>query len=140
MRPVWLIEAGVYGDEATPLLTEIRRQGMTVDCIDHRALKKGSVIAVSGQPLAAGACVIGYGTFPFAMQIQKHHDWQPGAWCTAEKLDCAVYFAYFGKFLLNQHYAIMPGVEAIRQRDWLFSVFGQSGEIFARPTGCQKLS
>ncbi len=48
-------------------------------------------------------------------------------------------FAYFGKFLLNQHYTILPGVEAIRQRDWLFGVFGRDGEVFARPTCCQKV-
>lgn len=28
MRPTWLIEASVYGDEIVPLLDEIRRQGM----------------------------------------------------------------------------------------------------------------
>jgi hypothetical protein len=28
MPPVWLIEAGVYGAGADPLLAEIRRQGM----------------------------------------------------------------------------------------------------------------
>ena len=30
MRPVWLIEAGVYGAEADPLLAEVRRQGKCV--------------------------------------------------------------------------------------------------------------
>jgi hypothetical protein len=34
---------------------------------------------------------------------------------------------------------MMPGVEAIRQRDWLFSVLGRDDEVFARPTGCHKL-
>jgi ATP-grasp domain, R2K clade family 3 len=68
-----------------------------------------------------------------------HHQWVPGAWCNPENLDCAAYFAYFGKFLLNQHYAIMPGVEAIRQRDWLFAIFGKDDEVFARPTSCHKL-
>lgn len=33
----------------------------------------------------------------------------------------------------------MPGVEAIRQRDWLFSTFGRNEEVFARPTSCHKL-
>ena len=33
----------------------------------------------------------------------------------------------------------MPGVEAIRQSDWLFSVFGGGEEVFARPGGCHKL-
>jgi hypothetical protein len=138
-RPIWLIEAGVYGSEAEPLITEIRRQGMTAEIVPHQALKKGAVPVVGGQALSPESCVIGYGTLPFARQIQLHHRWVPGAWCTPENLDCAAYFAYFGKFLLNQHYAIMPGVEAIRQRDWLFSVFGREEQVFARPTSCHKL-
>jgi hypothetical protein len=102
-------------------------------------LKVGERPTVEGQPLPSGACVIGYGTFPFARQIQLHHPWSPGAWCDPVALDCATYFAYFGKYLLNEHYAIMPGVEAIRQADWLFSVFGGGGEVFVRPAGCHKL-
>jgi len=139
MHPTWLIEAGVYGDEATPLLDEIRRQGMAAEVVPHQALKKGSVPVVGGHPLAADACVIGYGTFPFARLILLHHRWIPGAWCSAENLDCAAYFAYFGRYLLNHQYAIMPGVEAIRQREWLFSIFGRDEKVFVRPTSCHKL-
>jgi hypothetical protein len=36
MRPAWLIEAGVYGDEATPLLREVRRQGMVAEVGPNR--------------------------------------------------------------------------------------------------------
>jgi hypothetical protein len=139
MRPTWLIEAGVYGDEAVPLLDEIRRQGMAAAVVPHQALRKGTTPVVGGQPLAAGACVIGYGTFPFAQQILLHHRWAPGAWCSAANLDCAAYYAHFGRHLLNEHYAILPGVEAIRQRDWLFSVFGRDDQVFARPTSAHKL-
>ena len=56
-----------------------------------------------------------------------------------ENLDCTTYFGHFGKYLLNQRYAILPGVEAIRQQDWLFEVFGRDDAVFARPTGCHKL-
>jgi hypothetical protein len=139
MRPTWLIEAGVYGAEAAPLLDEIRRQGMAGEVLPHQALKKDSAPVVRGQPLPSDACVIGYGTFPFARQIQLHHRWVPGAWCSVENLDCAVYFAFFGRYLLNQQYTILPGVEAIRQRDWLFSVHGCNEKVFARPTSCHKL-
>ena len=53
---------------------------------------------------------------------------------TTETLDCMAYYAYFGKFFYsNQNYAIMPGVEAIRQGEWLFSVFGRNDEVFIRP-------
>jgi hypothetical protein len=139
MRPVWLIEAGVYGAEAEPLRAEIRRQGMTADLVPHQAIKQGSDVILDGRRLGPDDCVIGYGTYPFARQIQLHHRWLPGAWCNAENLDCATYYAYFGKFLLNQKYAIMSGVEAIRQSEWLFSALGRDDEVFARPTGCHKL-
>jgi hypothetical protein len=137
--PTWLIEAGVYGDEAHPLLDEIRRQGMTADVVPHQMLRKGSTPVVGGQPLAPEGCVLGYGTYPFCQQILLHHRWLPGAWCSVQNLDCAVYFAYFGRFLLNQHYALMPGIEAIRQRHSLYAVFGRDERVFARPTSCHKL-
>ncbi len=139
MHPTWLIEAGVYRDEADLLLAAIRRQGMTGAIVPYDALKAGADLVIDGRAVPPDGCVIGYGTFPFARQIQLHHRWSPGAWCDAEKLDCSTYFAYFGTYLLNQPYAIMPGVEAIRQRDWLFSAFGGGDEVFARPTGCHKL-
>ena len=129
MPATWLIESNVYGDEISPLLAEIRRQGMTAAVVPYRSLAKGSSPTIDGRPLPPDACVIAYGTFPFARQVQLHHPWLPGAWCDAVNLDCSTYFAHFGRYLLNEHYAIMPGVEAIRQRDWLF-------EVFARPTSC----
>jgi hypothetical protein len=54
-------------------------------------------------------------------------------------LDCVTYFAHFGKYLLNDNHVVLPGVEAIRQGDWMFSVFGRDDAVFARPTGCGKL-
>jgi hypothetical protein len=139
MRPTWLIEAGVYGAEADPLLAEIRRQGMAAEPVPFQALQKEKPLVVGDHPLADGDCAIGYGTFPFARQIQLHRRWTPGAWCDPDNLDCTAYFAHFGRFLLNQNYAILPGVEAVRQRDWLFEVFGKDDEVFARPTGCNKV-
>ena len=139
MRPIWLIESGVYGAEAEPLLAEIRRQGMAVGVLPHRALLKDPEIFIDDRPIGPTDCVVGYGTYPFARQIQLHRQWIPGAWCHPENLDCTAYYAYFGKYLLNQNYVIMPGIEAIRQRDWLFSILGRDEEVFARPTGCLKL-
>ncbi len=139
MKPVWLIESDVYGAEIDPLLAEIRRQGMAVAVVPHRALRAGSSPTIGSQPIAPDACVIGLGTFPFARQIQLHQSWVPGAWCSPENLGCTTYYAHFGRFFLNQHYAFLPGVEAIRQREWLFTVFGRDDTVFARPSGCQKL-
>ena len=139
MTVTWLIEAGVYGSEVTPLVQEIRRQGMVGAVISHQALRKGSTPAIGGQALAPDACVIGYGTYPFAQQLLLHHAFVPGAWCSAQNLDCAVYFAHFGRYLLNQPHAILPGVEALRNCDALYSAYGVDERVFARPTSSHKL-
>jgi len=52
MRPVWLIEAGVYGAEAEPLIAEIRRQGMSVGLVPHQALRREAEVIVEGRPLS----------------------------------------------------------------------------------------
>jgi hypothetical protein len=139
MRPTWLVEGGVYGAEAAPLLAEVRWQGMVAEMVTFPSLLKDTGLTAGGRTLTEGDCVIGYGTFPFARQIQLHRRWVPGAWCDPVNLDCTCYYAHFGKFLLNQHYTIMPGVEAIRQQDWLYEIFGPDGEVFARPAGCHKV-
>jgi hypothetical protein len=64
MRPTWLIEAGVYGAEADPLLAEIRRQGMAAEVVSHRTLLKEKDIIVGDRTLADGDCVVAYGTYP----------------------------------------------------------------------------
>src|SRR5437764_12289107 len=97
---------------------------MTAGVVPYQALQRGKDLVAGGRPLADGDCVLGYGTFPFARQIQLHRRWTPGAWCDAANLDCTTYYAYFGRFLLNEHYAIMPAVEAIRQRDRLYETLG----------------
>jgi hypothetical protein len=139
MRPTWLIEASVYGSEADPLLAEIRRQGMAVEVVPFRTLLKDQDLIAGGRPLAEADCVVAYGTFPFARQIQLHRRWRPGAWCDPANLDCTTYFSHFGKYLLNQRYTIMPAVEAIRQQEGLYEEFGPNDEVFARPTGCHKV-
>lgn len=139
MRPVWLIEAGVYGAEAEPLQAEIRRQGLTCAVVPHSAIRKDHPLVVAGRPLGPDDCAIGYGTYPFAREIQVHRRWTPGAWCHTENLDCLSYYAHFGRFLLNQNHVVMPGVEAIRQRDGLFATLGVDDAVFVRPTGCHKL-
>jgi len=139
MRPVWLIEAGVYGAEAEPLLAEIRRQGMAAELLPFRTLLKEKDVVAGGRPLADPDCVIAYGTFPFARQAQLHRRWVPGAWCDPDNLDCRCYFAHFGKYLLNRHHAILPAVEAVRQRERLYETFGPDDEVFARPAGCSKV-
>jgi hypothetical protein len=93
---------------------------------------------VRGRPLGPGDPAIGYGTFPFARQIQLQSGWVPGAWCDHEQLDCATYYPLLNRFLLNRDHAILSAGEAPRQADELFARFGVNGQVFVRPTDCGK--
>jgi hypothetical protein len=140
MRPVWLIEAGIYGAEAVPLVEEIRRQGMAADLVRYEALKVGAPpIVIGARALDEDACVVGYGTYPFAQQILIHHRWVPGAWCSAANLDCDAYYPHFREHLLNRRSTILSNVEAIRRKDALFAEYGVDDQLFIRPTSCHKL-
>ena len=87
MPPLWLIESGVYRDEIAPLVAEIRRQGMVDGVVPYGAIAKGAPVEIDGRAVPADACVIAYGTFPFARQVQLHYPWVPGAWCDPGKRD-----------------------------------------------------
>ena len=50
-----------------------------------------------------------------------------------------VYYTYFGEFLLNNRYTLLPAAEAIRQSNLLFEQFAVNGELFARPSVGRKL-
>lgn len=137
-RPVWLIEADLFGPEIEPLLTAVHWHGMTTVVIPYRALKDPS-IAVGDEVLGDDDCVIARGTFPFSREVQLHRRWMPGAWADPAALDCTAYYPPLAEHLLNRHRTILLGTEAISRRDQLFAEFEVDGEMFVRPTGCDKL-
>ena len=138
MQPIWIIEAGVFGQNAERLRAEVERQGMECWSVRQYALADDSMASLRGEPLTPDDCVICYSTFPFA-QDARAREWTPGAWCSFDNLACSTYYAYFGRYLLNQQYTLLPGVEALRQREFLYQTFGRSGQVFARPNGVEKL-
>ncbi len=138
MRPIWIIEAGVFGQNAERLRAEVERQGMECWSVRQYALADDSMASLRGEPLAPDDCVICYSTFPFAQDVEAR-GWKSGAWCSFDNLACSMYYAYFGRYLLNQQYTLLPSLEAMRQREFLYQTFGRNGQVFARPNGVEKL-
>ena len=140
MRPTWLIEADVFGEESEPLKAEVRRRGMSCHVVRHPSISgTRRETTVGGQRLADDDCVVFYGSSPLMRHIQLHRSWVPGGWCHAANLACSTYSAHFGPHLLNRRYLLMPGVEAIHLSDWVFSVLARDGAVFVRPDGVGKL-
>ncbi len=133
MDPTWVIEADVPGIDSAGLQAEVRRQGMAAQVVKHRADAPAPRDILGGESIALDACVVSLCTLPLMRHVQLHRRWTPGGWCAFDRLRCSIYYAYFGSHMLNRSYALLPGVEAIRQADRLFEVYGRGGKVFVRP-------
>jgi hypothetical protein len=138
MIPIWLIEADVFGRSFEPVKVEARQQGMVWEIVQPGPFLNGVVPTVNGHRLAEQDCVVFSGTFPLMRHIQLHCPWIPGGWCTADNFDCARYYPYFGRLLLNHAHAILPLEEALAGVEEIFAQFGRGGQAFVRPCGVHK--
>lgn len=138
MKPIWLIERGVYGEQAAALIGEVQRQGMRGYEVDYRPGKPPPLDIVGSPFLPDGTCVVLWCTLPLFQQVQLHRRWIPGGWCSAQQLECEVYYPQFEKYLLNQPYRILPGAVAAQMQAKLFAKIGDNDEIFVRPSSVQK--
>lgn len=139
MKPTWLVEGGVYPEHALAFTTEVERQGMVCAEVDYQPGKQPPDDILGSPSLADDDCVVLWGTLPLMQQIQLRHSWIPGGWCHINNFECSTYYAYFGPYLLNNYYSILPGVEAIRLQEQLFAEFGPDDEVFVRPSGVHKI-
>ncbi|MDF1660937.1 MAG: ATP-grasp domain-containing protein, partial [Planctomycetota bacterium] len=98
-----------------------------------------TVVILGAEHLPYEAPVIVLASHPLIQHIQKTRRWTPGPWCNQDKLECSSYYAFFGPYLLNQNYTLLPGVEAIRHKERLFKNPGNGEEVFIRPSSVEKI-
>lgn len=139
LPPVWIIEAGVFGPNSERLRAAITRQDMECYVVSQHTLTDSFALLRGGVPLADDACVICMSSFPMARFVQEKRDWRPGSLCAFDNLACSTYYAYFGRYLLNEPYALLPGAEALRLQNFLYEVFGRDEAVFIRPDTVEKL-
>ncbi len=54
-------------------------------------------------------------------------------------LSCINYYGYYGKYLINDDYCILPTKDCLRRKEWLFETFGQKDTIYSRPNRGDKV-
>lgn len=138
MQPVWLIEANVDGLPSEALQAEIRRQGMLVHVVKPFVQAKPPKDILGAEAIPMDACVVFTGTLTLMRHLQQKRRWIPGGWCHFENLACSTYYAYFGQYLLNRNYKILPIAEAIRARERLTASLSREGKLFVRPDAVDK--
>jgi len=131
MKPKWLIERDVFNEDVSSLIEEIYYQGF--ECTYLKNVKLGSDDWLSDlSRYHNDDCIIFYGSLNLAREIQKVKPWIPGTWCNFKNFFCSKYYTYFGKYLFNQNYIMMPMKEAIRRKNQLYSYF-ETNNLFIRP-------
>jgi hypothetical protein len=138
MRPTWLIEANVDGLPSEPLRAEVRRQGMACHIVKHLPSLQRPKDVAGAESVPLDACTIFRGTLTLLRHLRGARRWRPGGWCNFANLACSTYYAYFGPFLLNRDYALLPVAEAVRLADRLFTRYASGGVLFVRPDAVDK--
>lgn len=136
LKPKWIFERGVF-DHGIPekMLKIAREKGM--EAIEV-VFSEGSefftgILDVKKQkklPFGDKDCVVMYGSFHMARYLLRSHPWIPGVWFDVDALSCKTYYSHWGRFLLQQSYAMMPLVEVARQREWAYETFGKPEAVF----------
>lgn len=119
----WVLTKGVHED-VEPILDEIARQGMKATLLPHSF---GNTFTEFPETEPVIAC----GAINYIQTMQRSCRWVPGSFANFKNLDCLTYYAYFGQWLVNQKYTILPLTEAIRRHAELEQLYGR---MFIRPT------
>jgi hypothetical protein len=84
--------------------------------------------------------IIFFGTLYNARRLYHQFVCNPGAYCHFENLCCTKYYSYWGKYLLNEDYYIIPIMELVRKKnDFYHNIRGYcGGSIFIRPNSGAK--
>ena len=128
MKPKWLIENYEHDSSLQPLIDEIKNQNMEIEVVKYEPWESGTF-----NQFADNDCVIFYGTLNLGRQLQREKPWIPGVYCNFKNLCCHTYYPYWGKYLLNQDYIMLPMLEILRKREYIYNNFGKKEVIFIRP-------
>lgn len=128
----WLLEPEVFNGELDRFSSAISRRGLP-----HAAITFGRSYEEYLNVFPEEDRVIFVGSWQFAKLLTKHRP----HWLIANehRLDCTYYYPRLRKFLLNQHYCILPFGEMEHRRDWIMNAVGIGGQVFVRPCSAKKL-
>jgi hypothetical protein len=80
-------------------------------------------------------CVVTAGSIWMNGEIRKQRPNWSGNWHDESLYDCTRYYAYWGDYITQQEYVMMPFGEMMRRKDWLYKTLGggPDNKVFFRP-------
>lgn len=133
MKVKWLIENYEHDNSLSPLMGEIKKQGMELKLVKYEPWESGEFNQYSDND-----CVVFYGTLNLARQLQRQKGWIPGIYCNWQNLCCLTYYSHWAKYLFNDDYIFLPLLEIKRRQEYVYDTFGIDDCIFIRPNSGAK--
>lgn len=128
----WLIEKNVF-DASDRFLEELNKQKFIYKETTYLHFRS----ADANNYFPEHDCVLFRGTLNLGRDVLRT-SWIPGAYMDEKNLRCSTYYTYFGKYLLNNKYFMLPLGELIRRREEVLEYFRSDGELFIRPDSNMK--
>lgn len=125
---LWLLEKDTFEENLDELMEVINSQGYTFDIIEHIPFG-GTDLRHRVKPWQPA---LFYGSLGLASIVLR--DTPCVVWRNLPHFECSYYYTYFGKYLLNQNYIMLPFGELIRQKNFIFDKLGHADTIFIRPS------
>lgn len=133
MKVKWLVESFERDMAIDYLVNEIRLQGMECSVVEYIPFESGSYNQYNNND-----CVVFHGSLNLARQIQREKGWIPGVICNFDNFKCSTYYSYWGKYLLNDDYIMLPMMEFYRRRHSIYNWYGCDNTVFIRPDSGSK--
>ena len=133
MEVKWLVEDYERDGSLESLINEIKLQGMQCEVVKYHPFESGTY-----DQYGDDECVVFFGSLNLARQLQREKGWVPGAYCNFKNFECSTYYSYWGKYLLNDDYIMMPLMEFYRKRKSIYNWYGHFDNVFMRPNSGAK--
>jgi len=127
MKPRWMIQVDMEGVDTKRIVDAVKSQDMEVIEVVKRLGHRTDLSGYSEED-----CIVFYGDIDFVKHVRRDAAFIPGAWCDFHNMRCSVYYAYFGQYLLNRAYTMMPLGDLPRHWDNL-TAYAPDRSLFIRP-------
>src|SRR5262249_54757887 len=135
MKPVWLLETGVWKDDnVSRMIALLRDLGLRVHAEPYTPLGGTEFEIVDDD-----CPVVFYGSLNTAEYLRlRRPSWVPLIWFDNDTFSCRSYYAHWGKYLLQGRCGFYPLAELPRLKEDLYGIFAEQGAVFIRPNDNNK--
>lgn len=140
----WVIERHIFEEEQElALIEEVKKQGRETLLIDP--LSKHDFDYESIGYWLEDRPVVFRGSLNTSKKA-KQQAWYPGVICHPKNFNCSTYYTYWGKWMLNKDYWMMPITELSLKKDFILDCleglycpyYAENKEVFIRPDSGMK--